>query len=366
MVWQALGVGPRFFSAARARRAGVVGCALALVACGGNAKDGERTPALGDLGNRVPGVFEFPEGGRDFRGAVEITSLPAAIDQTDAFWFLGCGGLIALHDGEARLYDSVSSGIPENVTYIAIDANNRKWLSGSVPGQSTLGVLEHGRFRTVLTSPQPTMIRAAGNGVIWSVEGATTLDAIALRRLSPTPEAEIALPTRAGIRGHNVITDHDGAVWLTVGLTPPRMELYRWSEGTWNGPFTRDAEGLLQYDVQQDALWSFVDNDTRNIRRVRWIDGGLQEQTVLGPPVAGAAFGGFDRDERELWLANGELLWMKDGVVSESQAIPQDIEWATVSWNESVYLYASSAVYRKEGAEIRKVFDQSDFAGDCP
>lgn len=346
--------------------------ALALTACGGSAKNGdaESPPApegaLEDKGNRVPGVFEFPEGGTDFRGTVPVRSLPSAIDQTGTFWFMGCGGVIAIHEGEARLYDPANSGIPENVTYMAIDASNRKWLSGSVPGQSTLGVLEHGEFRTVLTSAKPTVTRASANGVVWTLEINQPLDEITLRQFWPAPEATVAVPIASDTLAYNVITDHDGALWLTVGLNPPRSKLYRWSEGSWSGPFSRDAEGLLQYETQQDTLWSFVDDDSLDVRRVSWSDGGLEERAVQRPAIAGAGFAGFARDGRDIWVANDELIWMKDGVVSETQTLPDEDGAPTIGWNDSLYFYTESTVYRKEGAEFRLVLDLSDFRGDCP
>jgi len=271
--------------------------------------------------------------------------------------------VVAVHEGQSRVYDA-SSGVPEAVGYISVDANNRKWLSGGVPGKSTLGVLERGEFRTVLTSTEAMITRPAGNGVVWAFEDGSLLPTGTIRRLSPTPEATITIPTKPDTLAYGVMTDHDGAVWLTaIGASRP-IEVYRWADGAWSEPLS-DRYPSLQYNVEQDALWSFVRDDSRELRRARWVDGELQEQIERGPSVRDAEFVGFHRDGRQLWKTRRELLWVTDGVVGETQALPDDVEWATVGWNDSVYVFARSSVYRKEGAELRQVLDLSDFGSEC-
>lgn len=352
----------------RWRLTAVACCGLMLAACGGSAKNGDGewqladAPALEDEGNRVPGVFEFPAGGRDSTGAARLSNL-LAIDHDDALWFAACGGVVVLHEGQSRFYDA-SAGIPESVSSVWVDANNRKWLAGSAITGSTLGVLEHGAFRSVLTAQDSTYIRPAANGVVWSVEGNASLSSMKARQLSPLNGPMLPVPTGAEGIAFSAVTDHDGALWLTA-IRFEGTDVYRWANGAWTGPFALQQRHFLQYSVEQDALWSFVDDDARRLGRVRWVNGRAEQQIEEGLGHDGAVFLGFDRDGRQIWIADEAIVWARDGIVSEARAMPDDAYSAMLGWNDSVFLLSPSAVYRLDGAEITQVVELDDFRGEC-
>lgn len=356
-------------AARRWRLASVACCALTLAACGGSAQDGDGDsqpadpPVLVDEGNRVPGVFEFPEGGRDITGAARLSEL-LAIDHDDALWFSACGGLVVLHQGQSRFYDA-SAGIPESVVSVGVDANNRKWLNGSTINGSTLGVLEHGEFRSVVTGSESTSIRAAANGVVWGVEGNIIPSAMKIRQLAPTSGAVLPVPASADGFASFTVTDHDGALWLTV-VSFEDTDVYRWASEAWSGPFALQQRSYLQYSVEQDALWSFVDDGTRRLGRVRWVDGRIEQPLEQGLGDDRAVFLGFDRDERQIWIADGAIVWGNDGIVSESHTMPDDAFSAMLGWNDSVFLVSPTALYRLDGAEVTQVAALDGLRGRCP
>lgn len=359
--------GIRTALARRARRAAIAGHALVLAACGGSAKDGgdaqgPAAPTLEDKGNRVPGVFEFPEGGRDLAGPARLLSL-AAVDHDGVLWFAACGGLVALYEGQSRFYDA-SAGIPESVTSVVVDANNRKWISGSTITGSTLGVLEHGAFRSVLTAVNSTFVRAAANGVVWGGAGDPSTNTLNVRQLSPLSDA--ALPAPSSITGITsfAITDHDGALWLTV-IGIDGTDVYRWADGAWSGPLALQQRHYLQYSIEGDVLWSLVDDDPRQLARVRWVDGRVEQQIEARIFDDDDAFLGFSHDGRQIAIKDGALVWGRDGIVSETYAMGDDAQSAMLGWNDAVFLVSRSAVHRLEGSELTQVVDFADFRGQC-
>ena len=345
-------------------------CALVLVACGGSARDAERepppddepVPTFEDEGNRVPGVFEFPEGGRALTAGVRVSAGPPTIDRTGALWLPACGGLLVINDGQARFYDAASSDFPEPLGPITVDANNRKWLSNLATEGSELGVFERGRYRTVLSSA--AHIATAASGVVWAAYPDGVGELPTLREVAPTLGEPLPLPPLGADIWLGLITDHDGGLWLTA-LGATGRSVHHWLDGAWSGPIALTSPNLL-YDVTQDVLWSFGTEYGRDIHRVRWTGDGVEERPERGIETAQAELVGVVADGLQVWRVADELIWTDDGVEQKAIAIPDDIDWASVSWNSDVYLGTRRDVYRLDGAELARVAKLSGFLQACP
>jgi hypothetical protein len=345
------------------RLACVAGCVLALVACGGAADDeDDRTaPPLPDEGNRVPGVFEFPAGGKSIAGAAGLTAVPYAIDRSGVLWFIGCGGVMAISDGQARVYDETNAPLPPFLSDVHVDAANRKWFTGAGP-ESALVVLEHGEFRTVLTAPDTLWVQSSASGVVWASHYEANLTAVVIRQVSPSVGEPLPMPTSAP--GFYIpVTDHDGAVWL-LEPKPTSAVGYRWLNGDWSEPFSIGGNNL-GYDAEQDVLWNFADEDARDIRRVRWTGSGVEERIERGHPSADAFFAGFAPDGRQVWVDEGELAWVTDGVIRETHAAPLGVVGTQLSRNGSVYLVTNEAFYRQQGDARSELLNLRRFNGGC-
>lgn len=360
----AFGVGARV-SAAGAWRVGVVGCALLLAACGGNAQDRDREPELRDLGNRVPGVFEFPEGGRAFGGASGLTSAQFAPDHTGALWFVGCDGLFVVDDGQARFYDASISALPEGMTRVTVDANNRKWIVAGGPGGGTLGVFEQGQFRPVLEETGYMQLASAANGVVWAHYPDRATSVPVIRQVAPTLGEPLQLPLGSSASSYNASTDHDGALWLGAWDESNRGTGYRWSNGAWSAPFAMSSDLWLQYTAEEDVLWSVAGALQRDIRRVSWAGSRVEERFERGLEQQQATLAGFGVDERQLWIQDEELLWVEDGAAQDRQTMPGRVREARVSWGGAIYVFTDTTLYRQQDGALTEVLDLLEFSGGC-
>ena len=338
--------------------------ALLLAACGGSARDADGVPELRDEGNRVPDVFEFPEGGRTFDGASGLLSPNFAADHTGALWFLGCGGLFVLNDRQARFYDRTLSAFPERMSGLIVDANNRKWIASSAgdSGVSTLGVFEHGQFRPVLTSPDLVQVASSANGVVWAYYSAGNPPEAFVRQVAPTLGEPLPLPDDPQML-YGGQTDQDGAMWLRALDTDDSLTGYRWSNGVWSAPFAM-PDTDLQYSAEQDVLWSYAGELDHDIRRVSWAGDHMDERIERGLADEEASFAGFVGGERQVWSDDDQLLWVEDGVVRDRQTMPGTVWSARVSWGGAIYVFTETALYRWHAGELTEVVDL-DFSGRC-
>jgi hypothetical protein len=334
------------------------------VACGGSAKDGERAPALGDLGNRVPGVFEFPEGGRDFGGASGLTSAQFAPDQTGALWFVGCDGLFVIDDGQARFYDASISALPEGMTSVSVDANNRKWIIAGGSEGGALGVFEQGQFRPVLAETGYLQIASAANGVVWAHYPARDTSAPVIRQVAPTLGEPLPLPLGLSASSYSASTDREGALWLGAWDESNRGTGYRWSNGAWSAPFAM-SDLWLQYTAEENVLWSYAGDLLRDIRRVSWAGNRMDERFERGLEEQQATLAGFGVDERQLWIQDDELLWVEDGAPLDRLTMPGRVRMARVSWGGSIYLFTDTTLYRQQDGALTEVLDLLEFSGGC-
>lgn len=350
------------------RRLGATLFSMLLTACGGSAKDRDTAPDLQDLGNRVPGVFEFPEGGRELGGVSGLTSTQFAPDRTGALWFVGCDGLFVLDDGQARFYDATISALPENMISVTVDANNRKWIIGDDGEGRTLGVFEQGELRPVLTSADRQMqIASAANGVVWASYLEGSPPAPVLRQVAPTLGQPLPVPSGSSTSAdtdYSVSTDHDGALWLSVHVGGARSTGYRWADGAWSAPFPL-GNLFLQYEAAQDVLWSLAGELDRDVRRVSWAGDSIQERFERGLEETPATLAGFGAEGRQIWVHDGDLLWVKDGVAVDQRELPGRVRSARASWDGAVYAFTDTTLHRLHQGELTDVLDLLEFSGSC-